>query len=47
MAYSDLLLLEENGEYWIAERFFSGEFKKYNNNFGFILDEDDPLNHVA
>ena len=44
LAYSDFLILEDKpsitilyelDSYWIAERFFSGDFVKYNNNFGY------------
>ncbi|CAD8057503.1 unnamed protein product [Paramecium sonneborni] len=39
--YSDFLILQENqNSFWIAERFFKGEFVKYNNNYGFI--HEDP-----
>ena len=44
MSYTDFLILEElnkitnKNEYWLAEKFFKGEFKKYNNNDGYICD---------
>lgn len=47
VTYSDILLLEENGSYWIAERFFEGNFTKYNNNFGYISPENDEFNKFA
>lgn len=35
--YSDILILKEQPDsFWIAERYFNGEFVKYNNNNGFI-----------
>ncbi|CAD8131993.1 unnamed protein product [Paramecium octaurelia] len=38
--YSDFLILEESkNSFWIAERFFKGEFVKYNNNYGFINED--------
>ncbi|CAK65713.1 unnamed protein product (macronuclear) [Paramecium tetraurelia] len=48
--YSDFLILKDlaqGNSYWIAERFFSGDFVKYNNNYGFISDENIDLNHLA
>jgi myosin protein heavy chain len=33
--------------YWIAERYFNGEFVKYNNNFGFISDDPSDINNLA
>ncbi|CAD8150346.1 unnamed protein product [Paramecium pentaurelia] len=39
--YSDFLILEESkNSFWIAERFFKGEFVKYNNNYGYINSDD-------
>ena len=34
-------------KFWIAERYFDGEFIKYNNNWGFINDKLIPLNQLA
>lgn len=31
-------------KFWIAERFFDGEFIKYNNNWGFILGDESIMN---
>ncbi|KAM3131608.1 hypothetical protein pb186bvf_016272 [Paramecium bursaria] len=46
--YSDFLILQENErKFWIAERFFDGEFIKYNNNWGFIDDKLTPMNQLA
>jgi len=56
--YSDFLILKDLSRgsknillildsYWIAERFFSGEFVKYNNNYGFISDDKADINHFA
>ncbi|CAD8046726.1 unnamed protein product [Paramecium primaurelia] len=48
VVYSDFLILEETkNKYWIAERFFKGEFVKYNNNFGYINEEITNLNKFA
>ena len=33
--------------FWIAERFFEGEFVKYNNNFGFLSREKNDLNKIG
>lgn len=32
---------------WLAERFFKGDFEKYNNNDGYINEADIPLNRLA
>ncbi|CAD8077917.1 unnamed protein product [Paramecium primaurelia] len=46
--YTDFLILEENKKkYWIAERFFQGNFKKYNNNDGYICEENSELNAIS
>ncbi|CAD8165566.1 unnamed protein product [Paramecium pentaurelia] len=48
--YSDFLILkdlERGNSFWIAERYFTGEFVKYNNNYGFISDENSDINHLA
>ncbi|CAD8140620.1 unnamed protein product [Paramecium pentaurelia] len=38
--YNDLLILEESqNSFWIAERFFKGDFVKYNNNYGYINED--------
>ena len=34
-------------EFWIAERFFKGEFVKYNNNNGFIDDSKSNINNFS
>ncbi|CAK92523.1 unnamed protein product (macronuclear) [Paramecium tetraurelia] len=48
VVYSDFLILEESKDkYWIAERFFKGEFVKYNNNYGFINEDTSELNKFA
>ncbi|CAD8140407.1 unnamed protein product [Paramecium octaurelia] len=48
VVYSDFLILEESKDkYWIAERFFKGEFVKYNNNFGYINEDPSDLNKFA
>lgn len=56
VVYSDFLILEESkgiiaflflDKYWIAERFFKGEFVKYNNNYGFINEDISELNKFA
>lgn len=48
VCYSDFLILKEsNTAFWIAEKFFNGEFVKYNNNFGYINDEGSSLNKIA
>ncbi|CAD8145910.1 unnamed protein product [Paramecium pentaurelia] len=48
VVYSDFLILEETkNKYWIAERFFKGEFVKYNNNYGYINEEITNLNKFA
>ncbi|KAM3135091.1 hypothetical protein pb186bvf_012737 [Paramecium bursaria] len=46
--YSDFLILEEDGkQFWIAERFFKGEFVKYNNNNGYIDDSKQNVNNFS
>ena len=54
--YSDFLILKETegifiliqiARFWIAERFFEGNFIKYNNNFGFINEVPTDLNMLA
>ncbi|CAD8157089.1 unnamed protein product [Paramecium octaurelia] len=46
--YTQFLILEENqNKYWIAERYFEGDFKKYNNNDGYISDENSELNAIS
>ncbi|CAD8046871.1 unnamed protein product [Paramecium sonneborni] len=46
--YSDFLILKEKQDrYWIAERFFKGEFVKYNNNYGYINDDITEINKFA
>ncbi|CAK86488.1 unnamed protein product (macronuclear) [Paramecium tetraurelia] len=46
--YSDLLIfLDARGNHWIAERYFEGEFVKYNNNYGYVNQENSDLNKIA
>ncbi|CAD8068123.1 unnamed protein product [Paramecium sonneborni] len=48
--YSDFLILKDmdrGNSFWIAERYFTGEFVKYNNNYGFISDDNSDINHLA
>ncbi|CAD8088011.1 unnamed protein product [Paramecium primaurelia] len=46
--YSDFLILQEHdSSFWIAERFFKGDFVKFNNNYGYINPKDDLLNNIA
>ncbi|KAM3135092.1 hypothetical protein pb186bvf_012738 [Paramecium bursaria] len=49
ISYSDFLILEEEGKpsFWIAERFFKGEFVKYNNNNGYIRNSIDSFNQFS
>lgn len=56
VVYSNILVLKESNsiiykifiaKYWIAERYFEGEFEKYNNNYGFINTSTNDLNHFA
>lgn len=55
LKYTDFLIMEESpsillanlAKFWIAERFFSGNFVKYNNNFGYISDEKSTYNKLA
>ncbi|CAD8142287.1 unnamed protein product [Paramecium pentaurelia] len=50
VSYSDFLILKDlqrGNSFWIAERYFSGEFVKYNNNYGFISDDKADVNHFA
>ncbi|CAD8119981.1 unnamed protein product [Paramecium sonneborni] len=46
--YSDFLILKEHDtSYWIAERFFQGEFIKFNNNYGYINPKKDLISILA
>lgn len=45
MAIVNLLLIID--KYWLAERFFEGNFVKYNNNFGFVNRSTDEANKIA
>ncbi|CAD8064187.1 unnamed protein product [Paramecium sonneborni] len=48
--YSDFLILkdiEKKNSFWIAERYFTGEFVRYNNNYGYINDNNSDINHLA
>lgn len=41
------MILNNLDSFWIAERFFNGEFVKYNNNFGFIEEDINDMNKMA
>lgn len=52
--YCDVLIFKQSNsnflykildEFWIGERFFSGEFKKYNNNNNYVNTEETEINH--
>ncbi|CAD8164784.1 unnamed protein product [Paramecium octaurelia] len=46
--YSDFLILQEHDtSFWIAERFFKGDFVKFNNNYGYINPNNTLLNNIA
>ncbi|CAK84497.1 unnamed protein product (macronuclear) [Paramecium tetraurelia] len=46
--YSDFLILQEHdSSFWIAERFFKGDFVKFNNNYGYINPNNNILNNIA
>ncbi|CAK88370.1 unnamed protein product (macronuclear) [Paramecium tetraurelia] len=48
ISYSDILLLQDaNKKFWLAERFFEGNFIKYNNNWGFVNSSTDDINKLA